>query len=125
VWRALGGALLLDFACNTDAWLTRAMGRMRMQLSAIGPGLLLASYTACSLIFIADISTGAKKLSRSALFHDAPLRSIVTAALVLLCISGCFFILGALSNIRAGRREREDSAIRSLLEERCLLSSRR
>lgn len=125
VWRAFGGALLLDFAWNTRAWLTYAMHRMRLQLSAIGPGLLLASYTACSLIFIADISTGARKLSRSALIHNGNLRSVATAALVLLCISGFFFILGSVSNICAGCRERADSVIRSLLEERCLHSSRR
>lgn len=124
VWRAFGGALSLDFAWNTHAWLTHAMRRMRLQLSAIGPALLLASYAACSLIFIADISTGAEQLNRSALIHNGTLRSVVTAALVLLCISGFFFILGSLSNICVARTEREDSAIRSLLEERCLHSSR-
>jgi len=101
------------------------MHRMRLQLSAIGPGLLLASYMACSLIFIADISTGARKLKRSALIHNGTLRSVVTAALVLLCTSGLFFILGSLSNICARRAGRDDSTIRSQVEERCLDSSRR
>lgn len=108
VWRAFGGALVVDFAS-----LTHDVRRVRVQSPlALWPVLLLASYTACSLVFIADISTGAEQLSRSALIHNPTLRLVATAALVLVCASGFFFIVGSLSNIGAAGRERENSVIR-------------
>lgn len=84
VWRAFVGALFSDFAWNAHTWLTDNVRRtpLHSHLSATWPALLLASYIACSLVFIADISTGAQKLSRSALIHNASLWGIPVAIMV-------------------------------------------
>jgi len=105
VWRAFVGALFSDFAWNAHTWLTDNVRRtpLHSHLSATWPALLLASYIACSPVFIADISTGAQKLSRGALIHNATLWSILSTALALLCISVFFVILGSLSRFCAGR----------------------